>query len=292
MATPHAKSVRSADRLNEDLGILFARLGNLEHPRGGVMVAYRNAVRALATVLDGTGRDKAWQVAEVLKALRKDLADTTKPVIRDATTAAAHAAVAQLLAYGIDVGSRPTEQVATPIIDEAMLAIMGVIDGQIAGVQAMTATGASKGQIIGDDSRQGLLVPTTVLVAATFWAVQAASATWDWIASNWGGTRTEFYKQAIAAIDERTTETCLLLNGMVVPLNEDFVIEGTPRYADRLGQPPFHWNCRSSLALVKPEDADDILSQQMRDAAQAELAAREKTGKRDEIHPAHARSRR
>ena len=292
MATPHAKSVRSAERLNEDLGILFARLGNSQHPRGGVLVAYRNATRALATVLDDGSREKAWQVAEVLKDLRRNVAATTRPVIQDATTVAAHTAVTQLGAYGIDVGDRPTTQIATPIVDQAMLAIMAIVDGQIAGAQAMVSTGASKGQILGDKSRQGVLLPAAVLVASAFWAVQAASSTWDWIATSWSGSRDEFYKQAVAAIDERTTDCCLQVHGQVQPMDKPFELTGTPRYADEVDAPPFHWNCRTAMAIVKPDDADDMLSQQMREAARDERTARETTGRRDEIHPAHARSRR
>lgn len=292
MSQAHAKSVRSALRLNEDLGILFARMGTQAHPRGGVLVAYRNALRALATALDAGQQERVGQVAEVLKSLRREVLDATRPVIKDSATAAAHTAVVQLEAYGIDAGGRQTDTIALSVIDQAMLSITATLDAQISGAQAMTTTGAPKALIIGDEDRQGVLIPSVITAAAAFWAVRAASTTWDWIATNWGGTRQTFWKQVVAAVDERSTQTCLLLNGVVVPLDEDFKIEGEPRYADELSEPPFHWNCRSSLAIVTPEDADDDLSKQMRDAGKAELDARESTGRRDEIHPAHARSRR
>lgn len=292
MSQAHAKSVRSALRLNEDLGILFARMGTQAHPRGGVLVAYRNALRALATALDAGQQERAWQVAEVLKSLRREVLDVTRPIIKDSATAAAHTAVVQLQAYDIDVGGRPTDTIALSVIDQAMLAITAAIDAQIVGAQSMAATGASKALIIGDESRQGVLIPAVITAAAAFWAVRAASTTWEWIATTWGGTRQEFWKQWVSACDERTTETCLLLNGVVVPLNDDFNIEGTPRYADALPEPPAHWNCRSCLAIVSPADAGDELTEQMKNAGRAELDARESTGRRDEIHPADARSRR
>lgn len=292
MSQAHAKSVRSAERLNEDLGVLFARMGTSAHPRGGVLVAYRNALRALATALDAGQMERAWQVAEVLKSLRREVLETTKPIIKDSATAAAHTAVVQLEAYGIDAGGRPTDTIALSVIDQAMLAITATLDAQIAGAQAMAATGASKALIIGDEDRQGVLIPVAITAAAAFWAVRAASTTWDWIATNWGGTRQTFYKQAIAAIDERTTDCCLEVHGQVQPMDEPFKLTGTPRYADELDEPPFHWNCRTAMALVTPDDADDQLSQEMRDAARAESNVRETTGRRDEIHPADARSRR
>lgn len=292
MATAHARAVRSAYRLNEDLGILFARMGTTQHPNGAVLRAYRNTHRALRGVLDDGSREKRWQVSEVMTSFRREVSEATRPIMQDATTMAAHSATTQLQAYGVDVGGRSTAGIALPVIDAAMAAVMAVLDGQIAAVTAMVATDADPALILGDDSRQGVLLPAALTVAAAFWAVKVASSTWDHIVVNWRGTRQEFLKQAIAAIDERTTDCCLQVHGQVQPLKEPFKLSGTPRYADELQEPPFHWNCRTAMALVTPEDADDQLSQDMREAARAERDARETTGRRDEIHPASATSRR
>ena len=78
--------------------------------------------------------------------------ETTKPIIKDSATAAAHTAVVQLEAYGIDAGGRQTDTIALSVIDQAMLAITATLDAQIAGAQAMAATGASKALIIGDET--------------------------------------------------------------------------------------------------------------------------------------------
>lgn len=292
MATEHERAVRAAVRLNEDLGIIFQRFGTAEHPNGRILLAYRNARRALDGVLSKSG-SHAWDVQEVLSELRRAIQEATRPALQDSSTAAAHSAVTQLGAYGVDVGGRSTSGVATAVIDQAMTAIMAQLDAQLAGVRAMVETDADPIYITGDESRQGVLVPTVVTSAAAFWAVRVASSTWDWVASNWGGgigTRQEFYKQAIAAIDERTTDCCLQVHGQVQPMRDPFKLTGTPRYADELMEPPFHWNCRTAMALVKPEDVDDRLSTEMRAAARAERQAREETGQRQEIHPSHARS--
>jgi hypothetical protein len=82
------------------------------------------------------------------------------------------------------------------------------------------------------------------------------------------------------------------VHGQVVDLDKPFHLTGQPRFAQYVDNPPFHWSCRTATALVRPQDAEDGLTQAMIDAARAELAARAATGKRVEIHPASALSRR
>ena len=101
-----------------------------------------------------------------------------------------------------------------------------------------------------------------------------------------------FQKQVIAGLDERTTQTCLMAHGQIVPLNKKFILRGTPRFRDEMDSVPFHWNCRSSEALWHPSfEQVGIGTGEMQSMARSELKARE-DGPRVEIHPAHARSRR
>lgn len=132
--------------------------------------------------------------------------------------------------------------------------------------------------------RLGADLAVWVALSATFGAVcergqQESGQTWD--------------RQAIAAIDERTTDCCLNVNGQVVGLDEAFRLTGTPRYADRMMRPPFHWRCRTSVSLYhRAMETEGITTQDMRVAARDERTARQRTGRREEIHPAHATSRR
>lgn len=99
-------------------------------------------------------------------------------------------------------------------------------------------------------------------------------------------------KQVIAAVDERTTDCCLRAHGQIVGFDEPFKLSGTPRFADLMDYPPFHWNCRTSIAIHKPEmEEQGITTSEMRDAAASEIEARS-DGSREEIHPASATSRR
>lgn len=108
-----------------------------------------------------------------------------------------------------------------------------------------------------------------------------------------GSQQSGFQKQAIATIDERTTDCCLRVHGQTKPLDEPFKLTGTPRFADEIQDPPFHWYCRTSEALYHPEfEQFGIPTQQMIDAAQYELLQREKTRERVTIYPSHATARR
>jgi hypothetical protein len=106
------------------------------------------------------------------------------------------------------------------------------------------------------------------------------------VMSEWG-------RQLVAVVDERTTPCCLNAHGQWQAFGDDFVLTARPRYADKMPHPPFHRWCRSATALVQRQYAADDLTAKMRDTARAEINAR-KTAKprRKVITPANAFSRR
>jgi hypothetical protein len=84
-----------------------------------------------------------------------------------------------------------------------------------------------------------------------------------------------YQKQAIAAIDGRTTDCCLRVHGQIQVLDRPFVLTGTPRYADRIQNPPFHHRCRTAVALYLPEmEAIGTPTEQMRAQARAQMKQR------------------
>ena len=102
----------------------------------------------------------------------------------------------------------------------------------------------------------------------------------------------EYQKEIVSTIDERTTDCCLRAHGQIQNLEDPFILTGTPRFADEIQDPPFHWFCRSSEVLYRPEfESIGITTEEMIDAAQAELIARE-DGSRVKIYPSHATARR
>ena len=82
-----------------------------------------------------------------------------------------------------------------------------------------------------------------------------------------------FQKQAIAALDAHTTDCCLRVHGQIQPLDGLFHLTGEPRFADNMDWSPFHWNCRTSVALYKP-DYDDGLTEKMHEGANFILSER------------------
>jgi hypothetical protein len=107
----------------------------------------------------------------------------------------------------------------------------------------------------------------------------------------WGQEIPGLEKQAVAAIDQDTTNCCLRVHGQIQPLGDPYELKGTPRFAPKIAFPPFHWNCRTSSTAYHRdfERGAQVTTTDMRRAARAEIRAR-RDGSREEIHPAHATS--
>lgn len=146
-------------------------------------------------------------------------------------------------------------------------------------------------RVLGQDASVFNRGYTSAMLGVRRNTIHANNAGRDLVYRDWGSRIPGMMKQAIAAIDERTTDCCLRVHGQIKRLNEDYELAGEPRFADRMAYPPFHWNCRSSSVayMAEWEEGSRVTTSMMRDAAQAELTAREEQGL-EEIHPAHATS--
>lgn len=75
-------------------------------------------------------------------------------------------------------------------------------------------------------------------------------------------SNTKMFKVAIAKLDDNTTKTCKRAHKQVVPVSSDFILTERPRFAKRMKMPPFHFNCRTSVLLIKSQaEKSAILSQ-------------------------------
>jgi hypothetical protein len=155
---------------------------------------------------------------------------------------------------------------------------------------AKTTTGEAVDQLLGEVDPLGVAAnPSIWAKSAGELVLWANDAFWDDVngttAETYGlvaaGTEKQYYKQWVSGIDERTTETCLILNGAVVPLEEPFQVTGTPRFADEVDGPPGHWNCRSALALIREDELGDELTQRMAAARDTEAERRKGLGPGD-----------
>jgi len=279
----HEQAVRAALRAGDELKRLIDQLGNQAHPRGRLLSAYRQARRAMRQAQNLT------TVLDVLRELRATVEDVMRASLASAAQAGLDQARVELAVYGLP------NTVARAQPGLPMAAWMAQYDAQASAVQATWMATGDMTQIVGDEERVGILSPAPVIREGARWLgiallVAYTGATAEMLERT--RRQEDFMRQAVAAIDERTTDCCLRVHGQVVGMNQDYHLTGTPRFGEYLRNPPFHWYCRSSTALVRREDANDLLSRQMRQAAADEIGARAATGTRVMIHPADARSRR
>ena len=259
---PLDRSIRSAFRMNDDIGKLFARIGSTAHPRGEVMSAYRTANLAMESALNGD--DPLRDAQDVLRNLRRQLLLILAFLLREAIDMGEEEAVRQLDWYGEEARRRSiflTEQ-----INSATNAVMARFDAQDAAIIALILAGLHQSQILGGGTRAGILSAVDVTNAASFWATNLVWDAFDETIGTKRGGR-EFAKVAVAVLDERTTDCCLKVHGQVVPFREPFHLTGTPRFADHMDWPGFHWYCRTSVAVYEKTFDTGITAKMVRDAA-------------------------
>jgi hypothetical protein len=261
-AAQHERAVRVANTASDRAKVLFDSMGSSEAPRGEIVRAYRQAHRALAGRLTSRGA-----VDDALDELRKSTTASMESIFSKAQQTGQAQAEAALLVYGLQAADSDTDTEAL-----ALTAWAAQLEAQLQSARALALTGADESLILGDDDRAGVLTPGLVLAVGARWIVEIIGGAFD------GGLRRiprdTFYKQAIAAIDKRTTDCCLRVNGQTQPIDKPFKLTGTPRYADEIDNPPFHNYCRTAEALVLVEDANDNLTRELREKARRELERR------------------
>jgi hypothetical protein len=272
----------SALAMNDDIGELFAAVGSQAHSRGYVSTAYRNARRAMKSALVEAYPQQA--AREVFAGLRSNIRGGTLETFGIAQELGLDEAARQLNFY--DIASTPlVTQAEREASNAALDAIIAKVDAQEAQVNALLMLNADPVQILGDEDRAGVLREADIATASTVWL---ASLLWDafnrWVSGNSNGV--QFGKQAVAALDGRTTDCCLRVHGQIQPLAGLFHLTGSPRFADHLDWSPFHYRCRTSIALYMP-GFDDGLTADMRAGADYFLQERAK-GKSPDRDPANA----
>ena len=265
----HRAAVRAAVAASRGLEGVFGRMGTVEHPRGRVLGAYRNARRALGDVWGRGAVGLRWEVEEVLAGLRQEV------------TAAAIDLLGEAAALGVESGQRQVEgrglEAGWPggaELGPALGAWLAPLDGQVAAVRGVAAMGGGIELVVGDEESAGILTPGPVVREGGRWLAWMAMAGWQDAVLGTPAGGVVWFKQAVAAIDERTTHCCLAVHGQAVPLEADFRLTGEPRYADAMQWSPFHWWCRTSVALLTADEVGDDVTGWMRGAADAELARR------------------
>jgi len=267
MADPRKQSIRAANRTTKDLGKLFNKMGNTKHPRGRMLVSYRNATRALREIVQrAEGPQAAAEAQEVLDQLRWTVEDTALDLLSMAEELGAKQALAEVNAWGLDLSQEPLE------IQIMLSAWLAGLTQQIDSVLAILFSGGDIALILGDDVRQGILRPGPIIKEGAKWMTTVATMRYIKSVKTPGG----WGKQAVPAIDENTTDCCLKVAGQAVPFDKKFKLRGIPRFADEMEWSPFHWYCRTSIVTVPMKLAADDMTNSILSNARAELRQRKK----------------
>lgn len=220
-------------------------------------------------------------------------------ILRDVVTSAGEQALEQinrelaLLPAGIRpaniqsfalINTRMVEQFLPAALDSARLGTrtmslqlsrelqMGVIQGEsfpdlVRRLMAATPTGTTPAVWRRGEVSAELATRRTVITAENAAKQEAIAQARQ--------TVPDVQKQAIAAMGPTTTDCCLRVHGQIQPVGEPFQLTGTPRFADAMMYPSFHWNCRTSIAMYHPAfEQGNATTARMRARAQAELRKR------------------
>lgn len=153
---------------------------------------------------------------------------------------------------------------------------MAGLESQINTAEGIVALGGDTALVLGDGTRAGVLRAGPIIADGARWlTTMAVTAHLSSLRSSARASGTAWGKQAIPAIDERTTDCCLRVAGQVVGFDKKFKLTGTPRYADEMDWSPFHGYCRTSVAMVPLAQADDDLTGRLQGDARQELGARD-----------------
>jgi hypothetical protein len=268
---PLERAIKSGIKANEMIGDLFTYIGNKEHPRGFVQSAYRNARRAMVTALGE--HNKLAAATDVMDSLRNTIERETRRLFSTAQEQGADESARQMSYYG--VGSPDPSRVSVDLSAQSLMAWEAVgakVFSQSAAIRAAILTNQDDTAIIGDEERTGILRASEVVAAAAFWGTALVWDAFDYWTNTYSGT-IKFQKQAVAALDSKTTDCCLRVHAQVQPLNQPFHLTGTPRYGDYIDWPGFHGFCRTSGVLYLPQ-FDEGFSAKMRQGADHFLSER------------------
>jgi hypothetical protein len=282
--SPVLQSVKIALEAHDYQGKLFSKIGNNSNPKGAVTTAYRNAYRALKTAMTERNREQA--VAEVLSQLKTAVAVGVRPVLQASIKYSQIYAEKQLSLFGEDVTPTTSIDLSTQV-DNAMDAVIAGLDNQAARISSILIAGLDDSLIMGDANHVGLLRPSEIITSVNFWISTLLWSNFERTLKRKVDTKEIYFdKVAVAALDQHTTDCCLRVHGQVQPIDAPFHLDGFPRYADLMDWPPFHWHCRTSIAL-KRHDIDDLVIDDLKVSAEDLLQERAK-GIAREIYPANA----
>ena len=271
LTVAHKDALKLAEWIAWATGHYF---GSTQHPRGEVLNVYRKARRDMSGALKAKRHTLRGEAREILADTRAKLDTITTAAVRDAVQHGRTSALTQLAAYADD-GVQYTPQMLPAIVEELQRAPMAEFDRQALQILGMIAGGGDvRTAIVGDAGRVGIFSPAPVVNVGADSVTKSVAASFAETVGREPAQEFGWMKQPIPAIDDKTTETCLNVAGQVVKVDAKFHLTGEPRFADDMDWSPFHYFCRTSVALYLPQ-YDDGITAKLRDDVKAERVRRE-----------------
>lgn len=254
MANQHEEAIASALNTVEELGTLFDRLalGNSALHR-----AYRTVLRALKGNLDDV-----MAVSEAMETLVASVRAISTEYYGEAVDVGIEQSATDLGIYGIGA----PEAVDDEIVNPALATTIQAVEVQAERTISLVRLEMDESYILGDENRQGVVRPEPVVGEMKFWMTALAMLAYSTGVSKATGVR----RQAVAQVDDVTTNTCLNVHGQMVGRKEKFHLTGTPRFAGEMLNPPFHRGCRTAIALILDQYVDGKVTEGMRKDAIAQ----------------------
>ena len=251
MPEPHERSIESALKTVDQLTKLADRLRAGPSP---INRAYRVVIRSLRGNLNDMQA-----IIDALETLEDSIRLASQGFYERASKIGFSQAKRDLKIY--DLGE--PEPVEDDGISEAVVSALGLVEAQGNKVISVARLDMGDELILGDENRQGILAPTPILTEMAFWITGLS------VLSYLSSTRAmpDAVRQAVAQIDDGTTDTCLNVHGQIVEVDEPFHLTGTPRFADDMHNSPFHRGCRTGIATILRKFLDPDVTAGMRDDA-------------------------
>lgn len=245
----------------------------MPNPHNDLIASAIETVVALGLLFDEirAGNGPIWTAYAILatKGITPEAAQTLRAAVRGA--AVVHLASAAGISADHVTRDALIYRESPRISIPDLLKPVGTIEQQVALqldiAEDILELGASQDEVFGGENRAGILDPLPVIGSVTFWATRLAVAGYIVSMAATVGKEEEFVRQAVAVIDNKTTETCLNVHGQIVEEKENFKLSGTPQYASEMHDPPFHNGCRTSVAMIAKKYVDPDVTSGMRDEA-------------------------
>lgn len=232
------------------------------------------------------------QIDARLGQLEREVGITLRGIVEDSTDRALTAIRSELAL--LPASLRPNElnlfgTINTRMVEQfvpvAMSDWRGLTTSMASSLQRELQVGLIQGEsfpalsrrLLGESPGEGAVFPrarTSADLATRRLVIQAENTAKQTAIAEVAGSIPDIGKQAIAAVGVNTTDCCLRVHGQVKPVDQPFELVGEPRFADQLMTSPFHWNCRTAIAMHHPFFEEAMPTDKLKADAEKELQRR------------------